>query len=369
MFRILYALKDTTIYDKYPDTNTGIDQIIELTKNTLGQPYQTVLSEELGWEQTYNSRILIKFDLTPIQTINNENTVNSSSAYLNLISTEAINLPTDYTLYAYPLAEDWRNGQGNYNDDPAVKNGASWNFKSDYNTYDTWSRSNQYQDTFITGGGSWYTSSFATQSFSFDDPNISMNVTRILNSHLSGSIINNGIIIKHSSAAETGSDIFGSLKFFSRESHTIYLPKLVYYYNTGSPYTGSFTTASLVSGDFVIHCKNLKVSYRTFDDVSLRYKVRELYPEQTYQSSSIDYTGLRLPETSYYSIIDTVTNTPIVDFNEIGTKIQKDDYGHYIRINFINFLPERYYRIIYKVITDDGQTMILDHKHDFRISK
>lgn len=369
MFRILYPLKDTTIFDRYPDTNTGIDQILELTKNTLGTPYSTVLSEEVGWENTYNSRILIKFDLTPIQTINTENRNLTSSTYLKLITTEAQALPIEYTIYAYPIAEDWRNGQGNYNDDPAVKNGATWNFKSEYNTNDSWSRSYQYQDTYISGGGSWHTSSYATQSFSLDDPNINLDITSIMRSHLSGSIVNNGIIIKHSSAAETGSDVYGSLKFFSKESHTVHIPKLIYYYDNSGTYTGSFNSSSLIGENFIIHAKNLKASYRPFDDITLRFRVRELYPEQTYQSASSDYSSLRLPTSSYYSIIDSVTNIPIVDYNEVGTRILADDYGHYIRINFNNFLSERYYKILYKIVSSDGQVQIIDSKHDFKVRK
>ena len=35
MIRIYYAEKDTTLYEKYPTQNTGIDQILELTKILL----------------------------------------------------------------------------------------------------------------------------------------------------------------------------------------------------------------------------------------------------------------------------------------------------------------------------------------------
>lgn len=365
MFRILYPLKDATIYDRYPEKNTGIDQILELTKHTRGAPYQSVYSEEMPWQETYNSRILMKFDLTPFQTIFSENSITSYNVYLGLFTTEARALENEYTLYAYPLYEDWKNGNGNYNDSPEVKNGATWYWRNGESSNEYWSTSNGFEETFITGGGSWHTSSYATQSFSFDDPTINMNVYSIVDKWLSGSISNYGFIIKHSAAAETDANTYGTLKFFSKDTHTIYLPKLVLYYSEET-YTGSFMSASLVSNDYVIHAKNLKRFYKTYDDHKIRYTIRDTYPEQTYQSSSSAYSSKRLPSTSYYSIVDSVTGITIVDFNTIGTRINMDDYGHYIRLNFANFLPERYYKIIYKVI-QDGETKTYDFNHEFKV--
>lgn len=365
MFRILYPLKDTTIYDRHPERNTGIDQILELTKNTRGAPYQSVYTEEVPWPETYNSRILMKFDLTPFQTIFSENSITSYSTYLSLFTTEARALQNEYTLYAYPIAEEWKNGNGNYNDSPEISNGATWYWKSGESVADTWTPGNGYEDTYITGGGSWHTSSFATQSFEFDDPTVNMNVSTIVDSWLSGSISNYGFIIKHSTTAETDAETYGTLKFFSKDTHTIYLPKLILYYSEPT-YTGSFTTASLVSNDYVIHAKNLKRIYKTYDDHKIRYNIRDAFPSQTYQSSSSAYSSKRLPSTSYYSILDSVTGITIVDFNTVGTKINMDDYGHYIRITFANFLPERYYKIIYKVV-QDGETKIFDYNHEFKV--
>ena len=36
MYRLYYAERDTTLYEQYPDQNTGIDQILELTKIASG---------------------------------------------------------------------------------------------------------------------------------------------------------------------------------------------------------------------------------------------------------------------------------------------------------------------------------------------
>ena len=66
MYKIIYPDVDSTIYEKYPDRNTSIDQIIELTKYTVGERKDDVIDPTSAWESNYNSRILIKFDVAEI---------------------------------------------------------------------------------------------------------------------------------------------------------------------------------------------------------------------------------------------------------------------------------------------------------------
>ena len=260
MYRIIYPLKDTTIYDKYPELNSGIDQILELTKITAGNTYESSISADSTWDTTYNSRILIKFDITPFQTILQENNVNDFNCYLKLYCTEADSIPFEFTINAYPIAEDWKNGTGNYNDIPYVKNGASWKYRSGIVTSDTWSKSNSYFDTIEVGGGSWLTSSYSSQSFSDESPDICLNITNIFRGWLSSSYSNNGIILKFDDNSESDTSIMGSIKYYSKDTHTIHSPRLILNYSiSGSEYTGSFSTASAINIDeSFIHTKNLK---------------------------------------------------------------------------------------------------------------
>ena len=66
MNRIFYAERDTTLYERYPDQNTGIDQILELTKIASGSKLNGLIQGN-----TYNSRFLIDF-VTQITTLTNE---------------------------------------------------------------------------------------------------------------------------------------------------------------------------------------------------------------------------------------------------------------------------------------------------------
>ena len=52
----IYANRDTTLYEKFPSKNTGIDQILELVKTTSGSRLDNLF--QIG---TYNSRILLDF--------------------------------------------------------------------------------------------------------------------------------------------------------------------------------------------------------------------------------------------------------------------------------------------------------------------
>ena len=95
-----------------------------------------------------------------------------------------------------------------------------------------------------------------------------MNVTPIVNSWLNGTYANNGFIVKRSGSFENqdtnvdegDTTRFGTFKFFSRQTHTIYPPKLeVEWYdtawNTGS--LSPLTSANLE--DLVFYMKSLNI--------------------------------------------------------------------------------------------------------------
>ena len=56
---------------------------------------------------------------------------------------------------------------------------------------------------------------------------------------LSGSKTNDGFIIKRGSTEESGSTKYGSSKFFSNDTHTIYVPTLEVRWDDSSFVTGS----------------------------------------------------------------------------------------------------------------------------------
>jgi hypothetical protein len=73
----VYPIKDATIYDKKPDTNTGLDQIIELEKISSN----TIDSDNVYWGYNYNSRILLQIDTVEINKLIQNGTIKRSSKY------------------------------------------------------------------------------------------------------------------------------------------------------------------------------------------------------------------------------------------------------------------------------------------------
>jgi hypothetical protein len=369
VYKLLYPKKDTTIYELHPERNSGVDKIIDITKFTVGQSYDDPNNSFFSWCDNYNSRILIQFDLTDLQNDITEGNFDTGSAkyYLQLYASEATALQTEYTLYAYPLAQSWVNGNGNYNDDPEITNGVSWKYRLNINSGSWDASSGSVEFATNTGGGSWNANFAASQSFSFESPDIYMDVTNIVKQWVSGSIVNNGFILKHSSAAETDDQIYGSLKFFSRETHTIYLPKLQILWDNHSGYTGSFSTKTQLTESYVIYCKNLKAKYANNTKTKIRFGIRDLYVSKSYSSISESVIERRLPDTTYYSIIDVATGIDIVPFDTIGTKLDMDDKGYFIILDTTNFMPIRFYKIIFKIVDSDENETIVDNNFAFRI--
>ena len=76
------------------------------------------------------------------------------------------------------------------------------------------------------GGGTWYTSSAASQSFSGVQTDVRMDVTDIVKGWLSGSRPNDGFMIKRADADESSNEEHGRISFFSKDTNTIFPPKL-----------------------------------------------------------------------------------------------------------------------------------------------
>jgi len=206
----------------------------------------------------------------------------------------------------------------------------------------------------------------ASQSFAFADPDIRMDVTNIVKLWLSGSIPNNGFIVKRSDTDETSGEILGSLKFFSTDTNTIYIPKLEAVWDDSTFNTGSLTEIN--DDNMVIYFKNLQAYYREASNVKLRMGVRPAYPALTYSTSSNYLINYYLPSSSYYSVKDTVTEETIIPFDTNYTKVSCDSNGSYINLKLNTFLPERFYRIIIKTVQDGGdRTLIHDNGYYFKV--
>jgi len=384
MFRIFYADSDATMYEanSLQSYNTGLDEILEVGKQL-----------DTDGETLVKSRFVVKFDMSEIQdTLTKYSAdLNSCKFVLQLFTTNATNLPADYTLDAKLMGQPWTNGTGYSTSTVATTDGiswatphASWSYSpsgSQTLSGSSWISSSQVINTgapslYISGsglGGSWLwqsgsgvfnTSSFdasyfyqpgltENESFSYRPTDINMDVTGAIKTWISGSgnvsVDNNGFLIKFSESDETDGTKTGIIKFFSRETHTIYVPRLTMYWDNSTFTTGSLSSVNLES--YLTYSKT-KPSYKDTEITKIRIYARDKFPQKSPLNLFPLETVKYLPTTTYYAIRDAATDEYIIPFDNIYNKVSCDSTSNFIHVDMNSFMPERYYRIELKI--EDG---------------
>ncbi len=384
MFRIFYADSDATMYEanSLQSYNTGLDEILEVGKQL-----------DTDGETLVKSRFVVKFDMSEIQdTLTKYSAdLNSCKFVLQLFTTNATNLPADYTLDAKLMGQPWINGTCYSTSTVATTDGiswatphASWSYSpsgSQTLSGSSWISSSQVINTgapslYVSGsglGGSWLwqsgsgvfnTSSFDSsyfyqpgltenESFSYRPTDINMDVTGAIKTWISGSgnvsVDNNGFLIKFSEADEADGTKTGIIKFFSRETHTIYVPRLTMYWDNSSFTTGSLSSVNLES--YLTYSKT-KPSYKDTEITKIRIYARDKFPQKSPSNLFPLETVKYLPTTTYYAIRDAATDEYIIPFDNIYNKVSCDSTSNFIHVDMNSFMPERYYRIELKI--EDG---------------
>ncbi len=340
------------MYLQQPEQNAGRDEILEVGKLYYGS------SKDIA-------RTLIKFDVA------NMGIPSGSIVYLNLKSSQAEEIPLEYTIHANAISQSWSMGTGTKFDN-ITSDGVSWKYRNGVNTWqDNVTAGTAVFTPGTTGsanaeGGTWYTASQASQSYNYEDADIRINVTGIVNGWLSGSIPNNGFIVHHGLENEENTLDYGVLKFFSKETNTIYEPKLEVVWNDTSFATGSLLPVTgYAEDDYKVVITNLKTEYTKDSRIKIRIKGRDMFPLKSF-STTFEYDQSKyLPTTSYYQLEDYITNDVIFPFGEY-TKISCDNTSNYFILD-LNTLPlYRTYRLKLKIIDGEIST-IIDDKLTFQI--
>jgi hypothetical protein len=192
-----------------------------------------------------------------------------------------------------------------------------------------------------------------------------MNVKSMLTAWMSGSIQNNGIILKYSTTNESDTQDYGILKFFSKETNTIYQPKIQIGWDDQIFATASLS--ALTANDIKVGVTNLKKEYKVGGEVKLKIFGRELYPLKTFTNTFSYETVKYLPQTTYYQIKDVNSDDVIIPFSNYS-KVSCDENGNYIKINFSNWEAGRTYKIEFKV-DNDGDVQYFDNDTTFSLIK
>jgi len=366
MHYFLFADKDTTIYQASSSLNAGLDEILEVRKD---------ISDTGAIVNA--SRILIKFDLSYISSSIVSNLIPTPSTtsrwgsryYLNLYDARSSNLAVSQSLYAHPISGSWTMGEGHTYDDPISKEGASWIYRHGKVNGKLW------LNTVSASGGQWYSGSGYEGNFGFNHKtsDMRMEVTDIVNAWLSGSILNEGFMIKRSgsiSNANTGSDEgstdrFGNFSFFSSDTHTKYPPTLEVVWDDSKWNTGSLSPLTQTNlEDMVLYMKGLRPEYKEKSKARFRVVGRERFPDKTYSTTPSNLTVKYLPSgSSYYSIADAETNDVVVPFGT-GSLLSCDSTGNYFNLWLDGYQPERYYTLRYRVVSGSGTSDETDQYFD-----
>jgi hypothetical protein len=356
MHKFYTSSYDASIYLQQPDQNAGRDEILEVGKlyyGTIKDVYRT----------------LIKFDVSNLET------GSGWKAYLNLKAANSEELPLEYTIYANALSSSWSMGTGTKFDNIST-DGVSWKYRdgiSKWVDYDTTGGTAVYPTTgnTTTGsanaeGGVWYLSGSATQSFNYESDDVRMDVTNLVNQWISGSVSNNGMIIHHSLEAENDTLDYGVLKFFSKETNTIYQPKLEIVWDDSSIITGSLApvTGSAEDGYKVV-VTNLKTQYEANTKVKVRVKGRDKYPLKSFGTTFSYDQSKYLPTTTYYQLEDYITNEIIFPFGDY-TKVSCDSTSNYFIMDLSTLPINRTYLLKLKIV-EGGISTIIDDKLKFEI--
>ena len=322
------ASADASIYERYPNLNTGNDEILEVGKK------QDRLETSNG-----RARSLIKFTLTDLV-----GAPTNSNAYLNLKVANATKLNKTERIYVYSVSRSWDEGSGHFDSDGFVtvsNDGATWNV---YASGSDWSGSMP-----AAGTGSDYNLTPMVSSSVEDIRNdeIRIDVTDIVQPMISGSSksSNYGLLLTFSGSAESDLNNKGNIKFFSRQTHTVHAPLLELVWSNQSFATGSLKT--LTSLDIEIAPKNMRAEYEAGSVSKVRFTVRDRYPAKTFANTRRFDNRYYLPSGSVYSVTDAAAGTTIVPF-DLYSHVDCDSTGSYVMIDTKPLHKNRYYELSVK---------------------
>tara|TARA_R100001591_G_scaffold64327_3_gene74113 strand:- start:312 stop:1472 length:1161 start_codon:yes stop_codon:yes gene_type:complete len=379
-----FGKRDTTLYSggTTASRNTGLDEILEINKVVANN----------GNVQNV-SRILIDFDLSFIsKSIQDGKIPSTAKYYLNLYDATSEEVEAEQPVHIYMVSGSWKQGTGKLDHNPVTDDGATYQYR-DHEQKTPW-----VTGSVLTDGGAWFTASVDGQyevstsfDLTFDKKDIRADVTDLVNNHIYSSSVypNNGFIVKREDSGSHGdhpsssmfdfntgqegdSSRLGNLKYFSRETHTIYPPKLEVEWDDSSWNSGSLSPLSSTDLERLkIYFKNMREEYKENSIVKFRIVGRELYPSSSFDATPTELTVKYLPSGSTeYEIKDADTEEVIVPYGS-GSRISCDSDGNFFRVQMNGFQAERNYRFCIKVVSGSGtldeQINFYDDNYEFRV--
>ncbi len=371
----LFPYKDTTLYSFYPNMNTGIDPITTISNLNIAVDSNPQVA-----------RFMTEFVQSEIEDVIDNKVIDAQwdVDFKSFIATaQGVVESTDIAVY--PISQYWYNGTGTYLDVPQTTDGATW-YSPYFKGSIAWSASgtdsygntvtSSYDPNYVgSGGGAWLlesgsTSFKVTQSFDTrSTKDLSVNAKEVVSRWYSGSMDNNGFIVKWENAVEFNQNIQIQpvMQFYSVDTNTIYPPQLEFKWKDFVNCLTGSATSSIVSTTNIV--SSLAENPGVFTPQSInrfRFNVADKYPPRVWTTAS-QFTGTNyLPTASYYSIKDLDTNEIVIDYDTTYTQLSSDADGNYFDVYMNGLEPERYYKILIKT-TINSSTMVLDDNYYFKV--
>ena len=381
----IFPHKDATLYSFYPNMNTGIDPVNQISNLNIAVDSNPQVA-----------RILTEFVQDDIEDVIN-NKIKGAEWDVNFrqyIAT-AQGIVESIEAFIHPVAQYWWNGTGMYLDVPQVTDGCNWLSPAFKDSGIAWSQSgtdntnhyvtSSYNPNFVgSGGGAWFYSGSdgteyeVTQSFdtrSEKDLNVSVKTvvdlwySSSLGVAASASLPNYGFITKWENIAEfnQNTQIQPVMQFYSVDTNTIYPPQLEFKWRDYSSVLTGSATASIIDTTNLVSSLQENPGYFTPQSINrFRFNVAPKYPIPVWTTESQFTETNYLPTASYFAIKDLDTNEFVIDYDTNYTQLSSDSKGNYFDVYMNGLEPERYYKVCIKTIIN-GSTMVLDDNYYFKV--
>ena len=360
----IFPEKDATLYSLFPQMNTGLDEILDVSNLNFAVNTNPQVA-----------RYLVKFDQSEINSVFNTYVSTSTwDATFKCFIATAQSINVDYSLKVHAVSGSWGMGTGKYLDQPIATDGASWQWRTYANgvTWATGGFAGNVTASYSSsnyGGGNWYILPSASQTFTYhSDKDLNVEVTNFVDSWRSGTFANEGFLVKWEDAIEFNPTkaVQPVLQYYSVDTHTIYPPVLEIKWNDFSYITSSDIPtiatsqlyASIINNDGFFYSQSIQ---------QFRVDCRPQFPPIIFQTASIYTTNYYLPSgSSYWAIKDLDTNEYVIDFDPLYTQISADTTSSYFTVYMNGLQPERYYTILLKT-TVGGTTLVFDSNYNFKV--
>lgn len=326
----LLPSKDTTIYQKYPTQNFGLDEILEVGKLVKS-------GESNNSYASAAARGLISFD-----GIQSGAPYPSNARYfLNLYIANAKDVDRGQMIRVHRLLQDWDEGSGYFYPISNVSYKAA-----------TWTKATTAVSWSVAGG--FYTSTPSSSVSLTTQPirDVKLEITNIIAPIINGSNTSpwRGLILKYPTTDEQDNSITSNIKFFSKDTSTIFSPTLEIVWNDQQFVTGSLKP--IPSSKVSVIPKNIKETYTQGEKDKIYLVVRDQFPDKRYDSAQRYRNTYYLPSESYFRIRDQVSDVEIYSF-DIYSAINCDTSGSYIVLDTTGLPANRYYNLDIKVKTNN----------------